>query len=113
MPLALWGLSVMSAGAASSEVVMVGLDEQNQPLTVEVPRAKFVGNLTSAVKDVNGAAIQAITARSEKEGGKWLLRSVVVGVGVNAEAGVGPILRVGVLPRFRLGFSYAREPSFP
>ena len=42
----------------------------------------------------------------------WMLRTAVIGLGVNTEVGIGPF-KVAALPKFRVAFTNSTDPSLP
>lgn len=99
--------SVSLAGS----ILMVGLDNKGEPVEVEVPEKKYQENLKKAIMGVELSALPTLQKKSESSKG-WMLRSAVLGIGVNMEVGLGEA-KFGILPRFRVGFSNAKEPSMP
>ncbi len=104
--LGLWG----SASVAGS-ILMVGLDKEGKEMIMDVPVKNYKDNLKKAIAGVQISTLPVLQRKSESLKG-WMLRSVVVGLGVNLEVGIGEA-KLGVLPRFRVGFSNAKEPSVP
>jgi len=95
----------------AENILMVGLDNNGQEVAVEVPEKKYKENLKKAIVGVEMSALPTLQKKSEKSKG-WMLRTAVLGLGVNMEVGLGE-LKFGILPRFRVGFSNAKEPSVP
>lgn len=95
----------------SGEILMVGLDKNGAPVEVLVPESQYKDNLKKALVEVHSSTLPVLEAKSDFTKG-WMLRTVVVGVGVNMELGIGEA-KFGILPRFRVGFSNAKEPSVP
>lgn len=103
---------VSSGYAADQAIPVVGLREDGAPVESIISESAYTEKLKTALTGVEKSTLQALSKQQDK-GKPWLLRSVVVGVGVNAEVMLGPLVKFGVLPRFRLGFSNAKEPSIP
>ena len=95
----------------AADILMVGLDKDGVPVEVVVPDAEYKSNLKKAIASVQTSALPVLQKKSEIYTG-WMLRSAVFGLGVNIELGLGEI-KFGILPRFRIGFSNAKEPSIP
>ncbi len=109
-------ITLLSAGLISlntyaADILMVGLDKNGAPVDVLVPEAEYRENLRKALTDVQTSTIPVLQNKSETSKG-WLLRTAVVGIGVNMEIGIGE-WKFGVLPRFRVGFSNAKDPAMP
>jgi hypothetical protein len=104
-------VSLWGAQALANNIPMIGIDKDGTQIEVLVPKAKYQENLKKAVFAVQTTALPILQKKSEKSSG-WMLRSAVFGLGVNPEVGIGE-LKFGFLPRFRIGFSNAKEPSVP
>lgn len=102
----LWGGSTLA-----NNIPMVGLDKDGASVEILVSKTKYQENLKKAVFAVQTTALPVLQKRTEKKS-EWMLRSAVFGLGVNPEVGIGD-LKFGFLPRFRIGFSNAKEPSIP
>lgn len=95
-----------------SEIPMVGQNEKGEPIEFSIPENVYKQNLTKALSEVEKSTLVSLQSIPD-EGKPWMLRSVVVGIGVNMEVKLGPVIKFGALPRFRVGFSNAAEPSIP
>ncbi len=91
---------------------MIGIDEQGQAIEIFVPEVVYKDKLQTAIQSVQESTTKAIQRQSSQVS-NWMLRTVVVGIGVNMEIKVGPIIKLGALPRFRIAFTNAVEPSVP
>lgn len=103
------GLCAQSALAA--DITMVGIDKDGLPVEVTMPAGKYQNQLKKAIVAVEASTLPVLQKKSAGSSG-WLLRTVVVGLGVNTEIGLGEV-KFGILPRFRIGFSNAKEPAVP
>jgi hypothetical protein len=99
------------ARAAEPEIPVVGMDDAGEVLEATVPVPKYVERLRGAVGSVRESTLPVLARHAGGPG--WRLRTMVVGLGVNAEIGIGPILKVGATPRFRLAFSNSTDPVMP
>lgn len=99
-----------SIGLAGN-ILMVGLNDKGESVEVEVQEKKYQENLKKAIIGVELSALPTLYKKSESSKG-WILRSAVLGLAVNMEVGLGEA-KFGILPRFRVGFSNAKEPSMP
>jgi len=95
----------------AGNILMVGVDDNGKSVEVEVPEEKYKENLKKAIVGVQMSALPTLQKKSETSKG-WMLRTAVLGIGVNLEVGLGE-LKFGILPRFRVGFSNAKDPSVP
>ena len=104
-------LSVWANLAGAANIPLVGLDKDGAPVEVVVPKEKYTTDLRKAVFALETTALPILQKKQEKKS-PWMMRSAVFGLGVNPEVGIGE-LKFGFLPRFRIGFSNAKEPSMP
>ena len=103
-----------TAAADSHGIPMVGVKENGNPIEIMVPENMYSERVQTALTEVEMSTLAALSKMSLMPVSKpWMLRSVVVGLGLNMEIKLGPIIKFGALPRFRVGFSNAKEPSFP
>lgn len=100
-----WGHSM------ASDVPMVGLDKDGFPVEILMPQKRYRENLKQAIILIQTSGLSALQKKSENASG-WMLRSAVFGIGVSAEVKLSK-LKLALLPRFRIGFSNAKEPSVP
>ena len=112
MCLAIFTLSAQAAKSGEVEIPMVGQADDGSTIEVAIPESEYSERLKGAISGVEKSTLVALSRKSE-ESKPWMLRSVVVGLGLNMEVKLGPLIKFGALPRFRLGFSNAKEPSIP
>src|SRR5690349_19402975 len=91
----------------AGNILMVGLNNKGEEVKVEVQEKKYQANLRKAITGVELSALPTLQKKSESSKG-WMLRSAVLGIAVNMEVGLGEA-KFGILPRFRVGFSNAKE----
>lgn len=101
----------MSGNSYSSDILMLGIDKDGSPVEVMISEEKYKDNLKLGIASVIKSGLPVLEKKVESGKG-WMLRSAVIGLGVNLEVGFGK-LKYGFLPRFRVGFSNAKEPSIP
>lgn len=105
-------IGLSSTQTFAQEVPVIGVDEEGKVIENFVPEMMFKERLTSAIQAVQDSTAKAIKKQNLIPS-KWMLRTIVVGLGVNMEIKAGPIIRLGALPRFRVAFTNAVEPSVP
>ena len=107
------GLVVTLCGGVlgAAEIPMLGFDNHGAPVEVLVPETEYRKNLKQAVLAMETSTLPVLQKKARSAPG-WMLRSAVVGLGVNTELGLGEV-KFSILPRFRIGFSNAKEPSMP
>lgn len=104
--------SATHATADEAGIPMLGQTADGKVIETSVPEGIYTDRLKTAISNVEISTLRALKQRKE-DAKPFMLRSVVVGLGVNMELKVGPVIRFGALPRFRVGFSNAKEPSIP
>lgn len=96
---------------SEAAITFVGVDNDNAPIEVILPSRKYQENLKTAVAAINDSTLEALNTQVSRKA--WSLKVVLVGVGANLELGVGSLIKVAVLPRFRLLFSNTNDPAVP
>ncbi|MBI3543662.1 MAG: hypothetical protein HY075_10360 [Deltaproteobacteria bacterium] len=104
------GFVVLASGCNMNEIPLVGLDDNGNPTQVIIGKKDYSKNLGLAVNAVQDSAIPAVSRRSQSQ--PWLLRTIVLGLGVNTEIGIGAY-KVGALPKFRVALSNSTDPTLP
>jgi hypothetical protein len=102
---------IVSAQAGGEKVSLIGMDETGNPIELVLDKKDYADRVQAVTAAVSESTLGAMNRKSLQE--KWALRTVLVGVGVGLEAGFGPIIKVKVLPRFRLAFSNSTDPALP
>lgn len=103
-----------AARAEDHGIPMVGVKENGSPIEIVVPKNVYSERVKAALTEVESSTLVALAKTAQTQNNSsWYLRSVVVGLGLNMEVKLGPIIKFGALPRFRVGFSNAKEPSIP
>lgn len=106
-------MAVLAANTSFAEdIPMLGIAEDGSPVEVLVPESTYKEKLTQAVISLQDSSLNALQSKNTASSG-WMLRTAVVGLGVKIELGLGPIVKFGILPRFRLAFTNSKEPSVP
>ncbi len=110
-----WLLLILScatplAGCNNDDIPLLGLDDNKNPIEVLVSKPEYSRRIGLALTAAQDSAIPALNRRTF--GGGWGLRTLVLGIGVSAEVGLGPF-KVGAVPRFRVAFTNSTDPSLP
>ena len=92
-------------------ITMIGLDEKGSPVEKLMKKKEYTERLAAISTAVNESAVVAMSKQDDKP--SWGLRTLAVGIGVGLEAGLGPIIKVKMTPRFRLVFANLAEPILP
>ena len=98
---------------AKRGVPVLGIDARGQPAQAVMDEAEYGHRLSAAVTTYRDSAATALQQQqAANPGAAWNLRSLLIGIGVDAEVGFGPI-RIGAVPAMRLLFTNAKEPDIP
>lgn len=111
MRLLVLALVLCSQLAMAKDLPMIGIDQDGHPVEVFVKKEKYRKQLTDAVKGVQTSALPVLD--KHEKSAPWSLRTIVIGVGLSIEVGIGPILKLGAAPRFRALFSNSSDPVLP
>lgn len=98
------------AGCNTLDIPLIGLDENKNPIEVLVAKPEYAKRVGLALSAAQDSAMPALNRRVLF--GNWGLRTVVIGLGVSGEIGLGPF-KVGAIPRFRVAFTNSTDPSLP
>ena len=104
-------LAAPSFGINPSSIPVVGTDGQGRSIDEEVPETEYSEHLQAIVTTVNDSMTEALSKQNAVA--SWKLTSVVVGIGLSAEVGVGPIIKAKIAPRFRILFSKNNDAIAP
>jgi hypothetical protein len=103
---------VLTNGQASEEVLRrVGIDESGQPIDEAVDSGQYRKEFRAIVDSVADSSLGVLNRPATPA--RWQLQTLVVGVGVGMEFGVGPILKVKATPRLRVVLSRSDDPALP
>ena len=108
--LALLGAAVAFSACNPDEIPLVGLDASGNSVELGVSKSKYTERMGTLISTVNESAIPALAHRPAAKA--LQLRTVVVGVGISTEIGLGPF-KVGAVPRVRVAFTNSSDPVVP
>lgn len=100
-----------SFGDHPATIPVVSEDGEGKSLAEEISSEEYSDELKAMVSTVNDSMTEALVTQDTIA--SWKLTTVMVGVGISAEVGIGPIVRVRAVPRFRLAFSKNDDPVLP
>lgn len=111
----LWMLALcmpmLLAGCSGDGIPMYGLDDSGHFVERYTSEWQFKDELRKASTQVAESTFTALQSSPADRSGS--LRSVIVGLGFNLQAGLGPIIAVGVSPKVRFAFSNSKKPIVP
>lgn len=110
-------VTAFSAQSYASEegLSVVGLDQTHQEMNLTLSSEQYAETLSAIVSNVNDSTLSALQAkeRAAQDSSYWMLRDVVVGIGLSFTAGLGPIYHISAAPRIRFCFSNSTHPKIP
>ena len=115
----MWAAGALAVSApavcGTDEIALVGLDQGQNSVETSIPADEYLRRLSTAVASVRDTTFEVLARRDTppKALKPWNVHTVVVGVGAELEAGVGPVIKVKAAPRFRLVFSDSDDPALP
>jgi hypothetical protein len=101
----------LSSWAGETEIPVLGIDENGTQFEERVSPTELADRLKATMTALQGAMASALANQGASSG--WMLRTAVAGVGASAEVGVGPVLKLKAVPRFRMVFSNSKDPALP
>ncbi|MDZ4661407.1 MAG: hypothetical protein SGJ18_07270 [Pseudomonadota bacterium] len=102
---------LVSLGCAKDGIPILGLDGDGKVSEFFIGEKDFKENMTGLIDSVNKSTIKVL---EEKEAKPFMLRTVVVGVGLKFEAGFGPFAKASAEPKVRFVFSnVAKDVPMP
>jgi len=119
--MALLPLARHSQEATSDDsIAIIGLDQEGQAVTKWVPKKIWNDHLLGSLNAVQDSLRPSLLRLDENAYIKnnesfkaWELRTIAIGVGLNAQFGLGPLFSVTLSPKFKLIFSNSRNPVYP
>ena len=104
------GLFSLPAHAETDDVVVL-VKTSGSIAEVNVSRSSYSQKIEKIMNSVNESVLPALSTREDH--GAWKLKAVLVGLGLNASAGLGPILSVGAKSRLQLIYTKNGEIYVP
>jgi hypothetical protein len=113
IPMAGLCLSLMIIGslAQAADIPVIRLDENGNPVQVKMNGKDYSDRLKATLHTMHDSTLPALHNTEANSG--WGLRTVLVGVGVNAVWGIGKLVQFGANPRVRLLFTNSTDPQLP
>lgn len=97
--------------AGATDLPLVGLDRDGNPVELFVKKEKYQKQMTEAIDGVQTSALPVL--EKHEKSAPWSLRTIVVGIGLSVQVGIGPIIKLTAAPRFRALFSNSNDPVIP
>ncbi len=108
---ALLGVSFYSHANAELDDVVVLEKKSGHTNEFNISRSHYSQKIEKIMNSVNESVLPALEMREDP--GSWKLKAVLVGIGLNVEAGLGPIISVAAKSRFQLIYTKNGTPYTP
>jgi len=95
----------------ADELPMIGLDKNHQETTRSLSKEAYTQQFRTVVMTVHESTLPALQTQEKKS--RWMLRDVVVGLGLSISAGIGPIWKATVSSAIQLCYSNSTHPKIP
>lgn len=92
------------------EIPILELDENGNPTQKLAPKEEYSRRFEALAKSVHDSALPVLVDHDQNH--KARLRTLVIGVGAEADVGIGPF-KIGAYPRFRMLFCNSRDITVP
>ena len=110
-------ITAFSAQSYASEegLSVVGFDQTHREMNLTLSSEQYAETLSAIVSNVNDSTLSALQSkeRAAQDSSYWMLRDVVVGIGLTITAGLGPIYHISAAPRIRFCSSNSTHPKIP
>ncbi len=108
----LLSLASLLVGCSPSGIPIMGLDDNNNYYEYIVEDSDYASTVAELTTVAN-TSLQPSLQNAVTQTAGWQLQTIVLGLGLKMEGGVGPILTGSIQPRFRLAFSNSSSPVIP
>ncbi len=103
--------ALTQARADGEPLHRIGIGADGESIDEPVDGAAYGKEFSAIIGSVSDSSLAALNRPATKN--HWKLETLVVGVGVGMEFGVGPILKIKATPRLRVVFSKSADPVLP
>jgi hypothetical protein len=100
-----------SAYADPGSLRRIGIDNDGNAIDEPVDAASYSEEFQAIVGSVSESALPVLNRSTTAK--RWQLQTIVVGVGLGMEFGVGPLIKIKATPRLRVLFSRTDDPIVP
>lgn len=105
--------SASSEDSGTDQMPIVGLDALRKSAVKTVSLSDYESSIGAAFSSVQDSITPALDAHSSQRKSAWSVRTIAVGIAVNAQVGIGPIFSVSATPHLRLIYSNSKSPVYP
>ncbi len=96
--------------ANATEVVpVVAVNDAGEVVEFAMEKPTYIAQMKATTEAVNDSVLPSLTSKASP----WMLRTVVVGLGLGIEIGLGPVIQLKGTHRFRLVYSNSIDPVVP
>ena len=104
-------LAIVPLAQADESIPIIGMDPNGKEIVAYVSKEKYIQNVSNQIGAVQAEAVPALSKL--KQGKQWYIRTASLGVGIDIQLGLDPIISLGITPRFNAVFSNSKSPVIP
>jgi hypothetical protein len=109
--LVFWFAGFLVPLQAAETIPIIGSDKSGNEIIVHVSRQKYIESMREMLMATQRETVPALDHLSSIK--QWNLRTLALGIGVEATLGVSPFFQLGIQPRFRALFTNSSKPVIP
>ncbi len=102
----------------AAEIPVISRDSEGGSVVREIPSGEYLDGLTMVVSSIHSATRSRLDSESFPQacqsrpgGGGWDLKAIVIGIGAQVDAGLGPIIGVSAKAAMRMIYSRHVGPA--
>lgn len=103
-------LAMSAVGCNGPSIPVLGIDENGALIEKNIPSGEYSKQLGKVLFSVQDSTLPILEQKNAHFG--WQLRTVVVGLGISGEGGIGPI-KFGGVSRLKIAFTDSIDPPLP
>lgn len=100
-----------STSSSSKGVYLLSIAENGEVIEKKIRKNEYEGHLNNIIESVQESTIPNLQKKTNKS--QWGLRTVLVGIGIKLNIGIGPLANYGFTPGIRFAFSNSKKPNVP
>ena len=109
-------LAALFVVGCSNGIPILGIQEDGKIMNQKVDPVHYseqMGILIDGLQTQTVPLLEQKTQEARAKGGKWEMNTVLVGVGIVAQANATPLIGASFEPRFRFIFANVDKPNVP
>lgn len=101
----------IDARASQDGLHRIGIRADGAEIDEVIDTETYAKELRAIVGSVSDSSLAVLNRENRRN--PWKLETLVVGIGLGMEFGVGPVLKLKATPRLRCAFSRSSDPVLP